>query len=151
MTQAIPSIRPDWSSEDATREVLLGFIRLHILFHAAQGPVYGLWLIEELAEHGYKISAGTLYPILHSLASRGLLHRREKLWKGKIRKYYAITPKGRKALAEMQGKLSELAEEVLPEWVSTNLRRRVLEQYRRSKITLAARRRTARHHLSGDG
>ena len=114
MMQAIHSIRPGWSSEDATREVLLGFIRIHILYHAAQGPVYGLWLIEELAEHGYKISAGTLYPILYSLASRELLRRREKLWKGKIRKYYAITPKGRKALVEMQAKLSELVREVLP-------------------------------------
>ena len=115
MAQAIHSIsRPGWGSEDTTREVLLGFIRLHILFHAARGPVYGLWLIEELAEHGYKISAGTLYPILHSLASRGLLRRREKLWNGKIRKYYAVTPKGTKALAEMQRKLSELVEEVLP-------------------------------------
>ncbi len=105
---------PSWSPEDTTREVLLGFIRIHILYHASQSPVYGLWLIEELAEHGYRTSAGTLYPILHDLSTRGLLKRSEKLWNGKIRKYYRVTPKGRKALAEMQRKLAELAAEVLP-------------------------------------
>jgi len=100
--------------EDTTREVLLGFVRVHILHHAAQHPVYGLWLIEELAEHGYKMSAGTLYPILHTLANRGLLRSRDQLTKGKIRKYYSITAKGRKALARMRRKLGELVAEVLP-------------------------------------
>lgn len=100
--------------EDITREVLLGFVRVHILHHAAQHPVYGLWLIEELAEHGYKMSAGTLYPILHALAERGLLHGRERLANGKIRKYYSITRPGRTALARMRRKLGELVAEVLP-------------------------------------
>lgn len=99
--------------EDTTREVVLGFIRVHILFHARQQPVYGLWLIEELGKHGYKMSAGTLYPILHNLASRGLLAKSEKLANGKIRKYYSITPKGKRALAEMRKKLAELVSEVL--------------------------------------
>lgn len=101
-------------SGDTTREVLLGFIRVHILHHAAERPVYGLWLIEELERHGYKMSAGTLYPILHSLESRGLLSRSSKLFQGKIRKYYAITTKGRQALRQMQRKLRELTAEVLP-------------------------------------
>ena len=104
---------PAWVSEDTTREVLLGFIRIHILYHAARRPVYGLWLIEELEEHGYEMSAGTLYPILYNLASRGLLSRSSKLFQGKIRKYYSITSKGRKALAEMQDRLAELTAEVL--------------------------------------
>ena len=101
-------------TDDATREVLLGFIRIHILYHAARRPVYGLWLIEELAGHGYRMSAGTLYPILHSLAARGLLVRKDKLFEGKIRKYYSVTPKGRRALVRMQRKLAELTREVLP-------------------------------------
>jgi len=108
------SAPPSWRSEDATREVLLGFIRIHILHHAAQRPVYGLWLIKELGGHGYKLSAGTLYPILHGLESRGLLRCSPKLFEGKIRKYYAITPKGRRALAQMQRRLAELTAEVLP-------------------------------------
>ncbi len=99
--------------DDTTREVFLGFIRVHILHHAAQRPVYGLWLIEELAEHGYKMSPGTLYPILHTLAARGLLTSRERLAGGKIRKYYSTTRPGRKALTQMRRKLRELVSEVL--------------------------------------
>jgi PadR family transcriptional regulator PadR len=100
--------------DDTTREVLLGFIRVHILHHAAERAIYGLWLIEELAEHGYRISAGTLYPILHTLTSRGLLRCRKRPAGGKIRKYYSITPKGRKALAHLRSKLGALVAEVLP-------------------------------------
>ena len=39
-----------------------GLIRLRLLHHAAKEPIYGLAMIEELERHGYKISAGTLYP-----------------------------------------------------------------------------------------
>ena len=49
------------------RDLFLGFVKVHILHHAAREPVYGLWLIEELAHHGYELSPGTLYPTLHSL------------------------------------------------------------------------------------
>jgi len=108
-----PALQP-WSSRDATREVWLGFIRLHVLYHAGQGPVYGMWLIDELARHGYRMSAGTLYPVLHSLASRGLMRRSERLHNGKIRKYYSLTGKGRRALVQMQRQLAELVAEVLP-------------------------------------
>ena len=42
---------------------------------AARGreePIYGLAMIEELARHGYKLSAGTLYPILHRARGEGI-------------------------------------------------------------------------------
>jgi PadR family transcriptional regulator PadR len=103
---------PEQRGRSVTREVLLGFVRVHILHHAAERPVYGLWLIEELGHHGYRLSAGTLYPILHNLTSQGLLRRRDQQENGKIRKYYSLTPKGRRALADMRGKLKELVEEV---------------------------------------
>ena len=112
--------RPAQPDDDTTREILHGFIRIHILHHAAVRPVYGLWLIEELAEHGYRMSAGTLYPILHTLARRGLLSSRERLAGGKIRKYYSITPQGRKALTQMRRKLGELVSEVLPSRATRN-------------------------------
>ena len=54
------------------KDVYTGLIRLHVLHHAVEeGAIYGLWMIEELAEHGYRLSAGTLYPILHSLERKG--------------------------------------------------------------------------------
>ncbi|MHB8280516.1 MAG: PadR family transcriptional regulator [Candidatus Humimicrobiaceae bacterium] len=97
------------------REFFLGFIKIHILHHAAEKEVYGLWLIEELERHGYKLSPGTLYPILHSLEKQQFLAATSKNIKGKIRKYYTITNKGREALAEAKLKINELIREVLKE------------------------------------
>jgi DNA-binding PadR family transcriptional regulator len=55
------------------RYLYVGLIRLHILHHAAEEPIYGLGMIEELSRHGYKLSAGTLYPLLHGLEKKGYL------------------------------------------------------------------------------
>jgi DNA-binding PadR family transcriptional regulator len=89
-----------------------GFIEIHVLHHAAEDSVYGLWLIEELGEHGYKVSPGTLYPLLHSMESSGLLKSRETLFNGKIRKYYSITPAGRRHLQKAKRQIGELVQEV---------------------------------------
>jgi DNA-binding PadR family transcriptional regulator len=88
------------------------FVEFHILHHASEEAIYGLWLIEELGEHGYKISPGTLYPVLHSMESSGLLKSRDTLHNGKIRKYYSITPKGQRYLRRAKRQLGELVREV---------------------------------------
>ncbi|MDO2028919.1 PadR family transcriptional regulator, partial [Escherichia coli] len=44
-----------------------GLIRLHILHHAAEEPVFWLGIIEKLRRHGYEMSAGTGYPGRHGL------------------------------------------------------------------------------------
>jgi DNA-binding PadR family transcriptional regulator len=97
------------------RHFFLGFIKIHILHHASEEPIYGLWIIEELGRHGYQLSPGTLYPILHALEADGLLRSSEQLVDGKIRKYYEITSKGRKTLAEVKKKIKELVDEVMPQ------------------------------------
>jgi DNA-binding PadR family transcriptional regulator len=96
------------------RELFLGFIRVHILFHAAEAPVYGMALMEELARHGYQVGPGTLYPILHALQSQGYLRREDHVVNGRVRKYYRATPAGRRTLTRAQAQLRELVEEVLP-------------------------------------
>jgi len=98
---------------DLTHEFFLGFIKIHILHHAAEQPVYGLWLIEELSRHGYRLSPGTLYPLLHSLEKEKYLECQEKVIEGKIRKYYLTTAKGRKALNQAKDRIKELIEEVV--------------------------------------
>jgi len=98
---------------DLTHEFFLGFIKIHILHHAAERPVYGLWLIEELGRHGYRLSPGTLYPLLHSLEKENYLKCQKKVIEGKIRKYYRTTAKGRKALSQAKDKIRELIEEVV--------------------------------------
>ncbi len=95
------------------REFFLGFIKVHILHHAAHGPVYGLALIGELRRHGYELSPGTLYPVLHGLAAAGYLTRENRVVGGKVRKYYAITDEGRRALEDARPKIAELVREVL--------------------------------------
>lgn len=83
-------------------------IRLHILHHACQGDVFGLWMIEELGRHGYKLSPGTMYPLLHSLEERGLLVSKEEREGNRYRKLYRATPAGRKALKAAKDKVREL-------------------------------------------
>lgn len=95
------------------RDFFLGFIKVHILYHAAKEPVYGLWLIKELGRHGYRLSPGTLYPILHKLEEEGLLTSYSENVGGKIRKYYKTTAKGLRTLSKIKGKIKELIEEVM--------------------------------------
>ena len=95
------------------REFFLGFVKIHILYHAAEAPVYGMELIEELARHGYDISPGTLYPTLHRLHDQGYLVCESRVVGGRRRKYYTSTEKGDAALAEARHKIAELVGEVL--------------------------------------
>jgi DNA-binding PadR family transcriptional regulator len=95
------------------RDFFLGFVKIHILHHAEVAPIYGLAMIEELRRHGYELSPGTLYPILHSLEGNGYLAREDRVVNGKVRKYYAITETGRVALIETREKIRELVGEVL--------------------------------------
>jgi DNA-binding PadR family transcriptional regulator len=85
-----------------------GLIRLHLLHHAAKEPIYGLAMIEELQRHGYKISAGTLYPILHGLEAKGYLSSTEERGGTTARRVYRATPAGAKALAAAKLKVREL-------------------------------------------
>ena len=94
------------------RDLFLGFVKLHILHHAGHEPVYGLWLIEELGRHGYRLSPGTLYPILHALEQEHLLARETRVVEGKSRKYYRLTATGRTALREGKSKARELMKEL---------------------------------------
>lgn len=98
--------------EKIIRKLFLGFIQVHILFHASREPFFGVWMLGELARHGYRLSAGTLYPILHELEAGGLLQREKRVVSGRVRKYYAITPRGEKVLEEARERARELLEEI---------------------------------------
>lgn len=90
------------------KELFSGLIRLHILHHAAKETVHGLGLMEELGHHGYKISAGTLYPLLHRMEEKGYLRSEEKRSGRSARRLYRATPFGKKALKEAKIKVQEL-------------------------------------------
>lgn len=95
------------------RKVFLAFMRIHILYHAKKEPFFGLWMIEELKSHGYEVSSGTIYPILHSMEEDGILVSEEKTVEGKVRKYYSLTEKGEGVLAEVKEKTNELSREII--------------------------------------
>lgn len=95
------------------RDLLLGFVKVHVLHHASREPIYGVGIGVELDRHGYHLSPGTLYPLLHNLESTGFLDRNDRIVEGKIRKYYEITRLGRIALEESRRKIVELVDEIM--------------------------------------
>jgi len=97
------------------RDFFVGFIKIHIIYHASKAPIYGVEIMNELKRHGYSISPGTLYPTLQSLEKEGYLARERKVISGRMKIYYRTTPKGNKALGQSRKKIKELVEEVLQE------------------------------------
>lgn len=97
----------------ADRDLYSGLVRLHVLYHASAGAVFGLGMIEELRRHGYRVGPGTLYPLLHGLERRGYLRSKKRLVEGKIRRVYAITKRGRRELVQAIEKVRELYEELV--------------------------------------
>jgi DNA-binding PadR family transcriptional regulator len=95
------------------RLLYAGLIRLHVLHHAAQEPVYGLAMIEQLGRHGYRLSAGTLYPLLHGLERKGYLRSSSHRIGKTVRRTYRTTAAGKRALASAKEKVRELFGELL--------------------------------------
>ena len=96
-------------------ELLSGFVRLHVLHHAVKEPVVGFWMMEELRRHGYRLSSGTLYPLLHGLEERGYLRSSPKRAGRRSWREYRATRTGRHALEAAKVKLRELFHELMEE------------------------------------
>src|SRR5688500_5536881 len=95
------------------REILRPLWKVHILHHASEGPIVGHWMQEELREHGYDVSPGTLYPMLARLCRLGWLQP-VKQPRNRARTnavHYRLTKSGRAVLAEVQARLRELQRE----------------------------------------
>jgi PadR family transcriptional regulator, regulatory protein PadR len=129
------------SHDPVTRHFFNGFIRLHILYHAAKEPTYGAEITEELVRHGYRLSQGTLYPTLHKLEQLGYLKSRTQVVAGKQRKYYQATDAGRRVVVEARGKLLELVSEVVEDKDEPF---RTLKQKRNSRPSRAGKRQAPR-------
>ncbi len=102
-------------TEDALeREILRPLWKVHILHHAREGPIVGHWMLEELREHGYRVSPGTLYPLLARMVKLGWLEYVKKGRKktGKEPRQIRATAAGRRALREAEARLRELVGEV---------------------------------------
>jgi PadR family transcriptional regulator PadR len=68
--------------------------------------MYGYQMIEELSEKSsnvFNLKAGTLYPILHSLENEGIVSSYDdNADSARIRKYYHLSSKGKRLLADKQ-------------------------------------------------
>ena len=95
------------------QDFYIGFVKIHILYHASKEPFYGVEILQELGRHGYHLSPGTLYPTLHRLEKEGYLSVEKRVVEGKVRKYYSATERGLAVLGESRKKISELVDEVL--------------------------------------
>ena len=108
-------------NDPIVREFLLTFWKIHILHHAEEQGVYGHWMLEELHRHGYRLSPGTLYPLLARMARRGWLRSSEP--KGlRAARVYRITPSGAEVLKRLRASLAELQHEVTPPGIAARRR-----------------------------
>lgn len=111
--RSVPRRPGDSGGPSTLRRFLQGAVGLHVLHHTAEGEIHGAWMSEELARHGYRISPGTLYPLLHRMQDEGLLTSRDERTGSSVRRLYRATDDGHRALAEARRALRELADEVL--------------------------------------
>ncbi len=105
------------------RELYSGLIRLHVLYHAAKEPIFGLRMIEELGRHGYRVSPGMFYPLLHGMEQKGLL-RSSQQGGSNDRRVYRATPDGRKALSVAKQRVRELFSELFEDVLTARRVRR---------------------------
>ena len=112
------------------KEIYGGLVRLHVLHHAAQEPIFGQAIMDELARHGYRLGPGTMYPILHGLERSGYLKSKVEKAGQRNRRTYVMTAAGRKALRQAKKRVWELVTELFEEELS---RGPAIEPSRRGK------------------
>jgi PadR family transcriptional regulator, regulatory protein PadR len=86
-------------------EALKGHLDLLLLAILAEGPAHGYAVIETLRRRSggtFDLPEGTIYPALHRLESQGLLCSDWTEEKGRRKRTYRLTPKGKQALASRQ-------------------------------------------------
>jgi DNA-binding PadR family transcriptional regulator len=72
-------------------------------------------MIQELRRHGYEVSPGTLYPILHRMEHLGWLRSETDIGGGlRARRMYCLTEAGKGVLEVVQQQITELMREVRP-------------------------------------
>lgn len=104
---------PNISRQTILRNAVLGFMRVHVLHHCAEQQVCGLDMTEELRRHGFRVSPGTLYPMLNAMEDAGFLRSVRVIVGGRSRRYYRATRAGEVLLDELRGRVRELVEEIL--------------------------------------
>lgn len=92
------------------KRFLSGSITLLLLQLLAQKDMYGYEMIDALrtqSQQVFTLQAGTLYPLLHTLEHKGFVTSYDATDSAKPRKYYTLTPKGHRALADQRGEWAQ--------------------------------------------
>ena len=92
-----------WKFHKELSAGIVSLVLLGVLAHARQ-PMYGYQIVKRLEHTGEGVLSGkqsALYPVLRNLSAAGLLDSEvEPSVTGPPRRYYRITPLGRRALRE---------------------------------------------------
>jgi PadR family transcriptional regulator PadR len=99
--------------QQITQAFWQGMVKLVVLHQAGLAPLYGGRLSKYLRNLGYGISPGSLYPLLHAMEKAKLLHSRIKIFKGRVRKYYELTPQGQSCLEAVRKEVGGIMKEVI--------------------------------------
>ncbi len=97
------------------RSLVSGSMGMLILRLLSEKDMYGYEMIDTLkkrSENVFELKAGTLYPLLHGLEEKHFLKSYEQEVLGKVRKYYQITPEGRKHLEQKKEEWKEYSKAV---------------------------------------
>ena len=97
------------------RSLVSGSMGMLILRLLSEKDMYGYEMIDTLkkrSENVFELRAGTLYPLLHGLEEKQFLNSHEQEVLGKVRKYYQITPEGRKHLEQKKEEWKEYSKAV---------------------------------------
>ena len=97
------------------KALISGSSAMLVLSVLAQKDLYGYMIIRELemrSETVFSMNEGTLYPVLHALEAERFLEAYWEEHDGRKRKYYHITKKGQKLLAEKKEEWQVYAEAV---------------------------------------
>lgn len=98
------------------KNLIQGSMALMLLRLLEMKDMYGYEMISvlrEKSENVFELKAGTLYPLLHSLESKGYVISYEDDSSGKTRKYYQLTPSGRKHVNEKKQEWKEYQQAVV--------------------------------------
>jgi PadR family transcriptional regulator PadR len=121
------AMKPRERTPEGHQDLYSNLIHLYVLHHACRQPTFGLQIIEEVARLGYKLSPGTMYPLLDALERKRLLRSRAVRTGGTARRIYRATAAGREAYAiarEQVEKLLDAISEAETQHTSKFVRRR---------------------------
>ena len=95
-------------AEDMKRRFVKNFLDLILLQLIESKPMWGYMIIKRTQQqYGVKLRHGALYPLLNALETAGFLRSRKTLVKGRMRKIYEITPKGKQLIQSYHSFLKE--------------------------------------------